>query len=413
MIAFVAIAVVMTAIAIAGVLVPLVRRHGRAAAKGQAASNVEIIRDQLAELDRDRESGALGEAQYNEARAELERRVLEEAAEEGETAGGIGMATVVTAAIVPVVIVVAAGLLYWQLGNPAMLGAEKSVMKSPEHSMSQEEIAARLNALEQRLKENPGDARGWSTLARTYYALQRFPDAVRAFERLLQLEPNDADALADYADALAMAQGRVLAGKPMELVQRALRIDPNHPKALAMAGSAAFDRHDYRAAVAYWEKLQKTVPPDSSFGQSVASSIAEARQLAGMPPAPASKPAQAAAAPSASSAHVKVVVSLSPAVAARAAPDDTVFIFARPSEGPKMPLAVVRKLVRELPATVTLDDSMAMSPAMTLSSFPKVVVGARVSKSASATPESGDLEGLSPTVDVGADVKVVIDRVLP
>jgi len=410
MIAFVAVAVVMTAIAIAAVLVPLLRRHGRAGARGQAASNVEIIRDQLAELERERDSGALGQAQFDEARAELERRVLDETAEEGETAGGIGMATVVTAAIVPVVIVVAAGALYWQLGNPSMLGAVKTAATSPEHELTPAQIEAMVNRLEQRLKDNPGDARGWSTLARTYYAMQRFPEAVRAFERLMQLEPNDADALADYADALAMAQGRVLAGKPMELVKRALRIDPNHPKALAMAGSDAFDRHDYRTAVMYWEKLQKAVPPDSPFGQSVASSIAEARQLAGMPPA---KPAETAAAAPAGSAHVKVVVSLSPTLASRASPDDTVFIFARASEGPKMPLAVVRKSVRDLPATVTLDDSMAMSPAMTLSSVPKVVIGARISKSASATPESGDLEGLSPAVDVGGDVKLVIDHVLP
>ena len=406
MTAFILVAVVMTAVAVAAVLWPLLRRRTHASRVQQAASNVQLIRDQLKELERERESGALTEDRYAESRAELERRVIEESVEERDALrGGVSFAPVLTAALVPVVIVVAAGLLYWKLGSPTSIGVEQAAAQAPQHDFSPEQIEAMVTRLAQKLEQNPNDARGWSILARTYYSLQRFPEAARAFEQLLKLEPNDVDAIADYADALAMSQDRVLAGKPMELVRQALRIDPNHPKALAMAGSAAFDRRDYKTALLHWEKLQKLVPPDSPFGQSVAASIAEARQLAGMP---------APKAAAAGSGSVKVVISLSPALAAQARPDDTVFIFARPSQGPKMPLAVVRKLVSELPATVTLDDTLAMSPAMKLSSFAQVVIGARVSKTATAAPQSGDLEGLSPPVNVGAsDVKVVIDRVLP
>jgi cytochrome c-type biogenesis protein CcmH len=222
--------------------------------------------------------------------------------------------------------------------------------------------------------------------------------------------PNDADILADYADALAMSQGRKLAGKPMELVQRALKADPNQWKALALAGTDAFDRKDYRAAVGYWERLRTSVPPESDMAQSLESSIAEARELGGMGAAP--KPAAPLAA--AGGGRVAGTVKLDAALAARADPNDTVFIFARPAEGPKMPLAIVRKQVKDLPLTFALDDAMAMSPQFKLSGFSDVVVGARVSKSGQAAPQSGDLEGLSAPVKVGATgVAIVIDRALP
>jgi len=223
----------------------------------------------------------------------------------------------------------------------------------------------------------------------------------------------DPDLLADYADARAATSGGELSGKPLELVKRALALDPNHLKSLALAGTEAFNRKDFKTAVEYWERMRSVLPADSPFGQSVASSIAEARQLGGIggaaaPPAP---PAQVAAA---SGGQVTGVVTLAPEVAAKANPDDTVFIFARAVEGPRMPLAIVKRQVKDLPVEFSLDDSQAMTPAMKLSNFPEIVVGARISKTAAAAPQSGDLEGLSGTVKVGAtDVAVVIDKILP
>jgi cytochrome c-type biogenesis protein CcmH len=248
--------------------------------------------------------------------------------------------------------------------------------------------------------------------------------------------PDNADLLADYADALAMSQGRDLSGRPMELVQAALKVDPNQWKALAMAGTAAFDRKDYKGAVAYWERLRDSQEPDSPIVKSIASSIDEARRLGGMPPgvAAASAPQKAApgspmaAAPKAeapkseagkgaTAATVTTVggtVNLSDAIKAKVAPTDTVFIFARAAEGSRMPLALTQVKVSELPARFTLDDTMAMSKDMKLSSVPMIVVGARVSKSGRPMPSSGDLEGLSKPVAVGTkDVAVTIDRVLP
>ncbi len=218
-------------------------------------------------------------------------------------------------------------------------------------------------------------------------------------------------------------------GKSLELIERALKADPTHWKALALAGTAAFNRKDYKGAVAYWERMKATVPPGSPIAGSIDASIAEARELGGLearsgarqrpPPAIATSKApsspvpapQAAASPGAT---IGGTVSLAPALAARVAPTDTVFIFARASEGPRMPLAILRKQVKDLPVAFTLDDSMAMAPNFALSNFPSVIVGARVSKSGSASPQSGDLEGLSPAVRIGATgLAVVIDRTLP
>jgi cytochrome c-type biogenesis protein CcmH len=176
-----------------------------------------------------------------------------------------------------------------------------------------------------------------------------------------------------------------------------------------MAGTAAFGRKEFQRAIGYWEKLQSRADPDSELARTMASNIEEARQLAGIKAeTKAKKPAPAAV------ASVQGTVSLSPAQAGKAAPSDTVFIFARAVEGPRMPLAIVRHQVKDLPLTFSLDDTQAMSPAMKLSNFTEVVIGARVSKSGNATPQSGDFQGTSQTVKVGSkNVAIVIDSVIP
>jgi cytochrome c-type biogenesis protein CcmH len=222
-----------------------------------------------------------------------------------------------------------------------------------------------------------------------------------------------------------MRNGRKISGRPLELVQEALRLEPNQPKALAMAGTEAFDRNDFRLAVEYWEKLRAVVPADSELGQNIESSIAEARARGGLgagapaaasaPQAPATPPPATPAAPAATTAAtVQGTVRLAPALAARAAPTDTVFVFARASEGPRVPLAVLRLQAKDLPAKFVLDDSLAMAPQFRLSAFKSVLVGARVSKSGGATASAGDLEGQPVAVQLGArDVMLTIDRVVP
>ena len=319
---------------------------------------------------------------------------------------------------------VVAGGGYALLGSPKHLGlgpqssAEAAVAQqrdAEEQPKSREEALAKINVMLDKLvahlKEQPDDADGWQLLARTYAALGKQPQAIESFKTAEKLRPTDATLLADYAVALAVANNRQLEGAPMALVERALKADPKHPKSLALAGTAAFGRKDYKGAVKYWETLQQVEPPDSPIHEQVRASIAEARQLAGMPAAAggAADPTAAAQASAAGSAQVSGTVTLADSLKGRVSPDDTVFIFARASDGPRMPLAIIRKQVKDLPVQFTLDDSLAMSPAAKLSGVKSVVVGARISKSGNAMPQTGDLQGLVPGVAVGTNgVKVEI-----
>ncbi|HQR55960.1 MAG TPA: c-type cytochrome biogenesis protein CcmI [Burkholderiaceae bacterium] len=433
MTAFIAIAAVMVVIALAWLLWPLLRTSQRATVERHVA-NATIYRDQFADLDADLKRGSISEAQYTEAKAELERRLLDEArAEAAPVSGSRGgrAPAVVIALSVPVL----AGLLYWKLGAPDAFSPLATPVESA-HQLTAGQVEEMVQQLSARLQREPDNVEGWVILARTYYTMRKFPEAAAAYEKLVKLVPNEPDLLADYADALAMSQGRDLSGKPMELVQAALKADPNHWKALAMAGTAAFDRKDYKGAVAYWERLRDSQEPDSPIVKSISASIDEARRLGGMPPAvasatapqkaapaspmavaPKSEAAKSEAAKGAAATTVTTVggtVNLSDAMKAKVAPTDTVFIFARAAEGSRMPLALTQVKVSELPAKFTLDDTMAMSKDMKLSSVPMIVVGARVSKSGRPMPSTGDLEGLSKPVAVGAkDVSVTIDRVLP
>lgn len=271
------------------------------------------------------------------------------------------------------------------------------------------QLAAMVEKLAQRLKAEPEDVKGWSMLGRVQLVRGLPGDAVAAYQRALALRPDDASLLADAAEALGMKNGRTLAGEPSKLLTRALMLDPNHGKALTLAGSAAFERSDYASAITLWEKLLAVSPPEAEFAAQVRASVAEARQLAGLAPlaaaahAPAAVQAQPGAqAAVASTASVSGKVTLAAALAARAAPEDTVFIVARAAEGPRVPLAVLRRQVKELPISFTLDDSLAMAPTMKLSNFSKVIVIARISKSGQAMPVAGDITGQSAVVEVGA-----------
>lgn len=447
---FVVLAALATAVALAAVLWPLLRRPRAATAAGRDATNLAILKSQLAELESEHARGAIGETMYAEARSELERRALE------DVAGDPGTATTqeatapsrrhvhATAISLAVVVPLAAALIYLQLGTPGVLSGQagqiaQGDVASPgqasgeaggQPQITREQVEQMVAQLAERMKNEPGNAEGWAMLGRSYYMLQRYDDAVRAYAALAKLRPQDADALADHADALAMARGRKLAGEPLALVQKALALNPRHMKSLAMAGSEAFERADYGAAVDYWTRLRSELPPDVEVARNIEASINEARARAGGTPAPgpaapgpaartddkaAGKPGPVAEAKKeAAGTSIGGRVTLAPALRQITQPTDTVFVVARAAQGPRMPLAVVRLQVKDLPANFVLDDSMAMTPAMKLSAFADVIVVARVSKSGAATPASGDLEGLSPAVKVGArDVAVTIDRVLP
>ncbi len=304
MITFVVIAIVMVAIALAWVVVPLLRHRHRASV-GREASNVAILRDQLKELESDYAGGAVAREQYEQAKRELEQRVLEESAPaQVATPAASTHAGWRTAIAVAAVVPAAALVLYVLWGDHAAFSPETQVAAQQEHDLSPAQVNAMVEKLVAKLKNEPGNVEGWVILARTYYAMGRYSEAVPAFERATALAPDDAPLLADYADALGAMQ-KSLQGKPTELVTKALQVDPTYWKALALAGTAAFDRKDFKQAVTYWEDLKKVIPPGVDMSKSLDSSIAEARQLAGMPAAapepatataPASSPAAAMAA---------------------------------------------------------------------------------------------------------------------
>jgi cytochrome c-type biogenesis protein CcmH len=410
---FVVIAAAMAALALAWVLPALLRRRDESTPAQSGALNLAIIRDQLAELDGDVAGGTLSPQQYAQAREDLERRALDEAHVEGGIPAAQPLRARWTAAVLAIAIPLIAGTLYWQLGTPVAL-SPAATARAPD-KITPQEIEAIVARLAARLEQTPDDGKGWAILARTYLVMQRYPESIAAYERAASLLKDDPDLLADYADALATAQGGRLEGKPLQLLTRALRIDPTQWKALALSGTAAFDRKEYRKAIEYWETLLARRDLDPELVRTVTSYVDEAKRQGGIaPPAAGKGNADVKSQPAAGTAKVEGTVALSAQLAGKAAPGDTVFVFARAAEGPRMPLAILRFQVKDLPAKFLLDDSLSMSPAMKMSGYPEVVIGARVSKSGNAVPQSGDLQGYSAKVKLGAaGVAVVIDQVVP
>lgn len=395
-------------------LPPLLRRGDSTAVLSRDAVNTAVYREQLRELAEDLAAGTLSRAGYEEACRELERRVLEDipGTPARPPAGGLAPKTAVA---VGVALPILAFALYFTVGNVQVMlpGGAAGSDAQPPHGAQVEQIRAMVDQLAERMRQEPENVEGWIMLGRSYGTLERFDDAARAYANAVARRASDADLLADYADVLAMAQGGSMLGEPEKIVLRALGVDPRNIKSLALAGTAAFERQDYAGAVRLWERILEIAPAESEFAQSVRGSIAEARSLsAKQAPAAVPMPATAAsgkAVQQSEAASVSGVVMLAPGVAARVAPTDTLFVFARAVEGSRMPLAIIRAQAGSLPFKFTLDDSLAMAPGMGLSGHEQVVVGARISKSGNATPQAGDLEALTAPVAVGSkDVNVLI-----
>ncbi len=416
---FVLAAAALTVLTLALLVVPLVRRRVAPPRATQSEASVAVLRDQLQELERDCASGAISGDAYEAAQRGLRLRILEDAVP--ETAASDRPHVAPAAALAVLLPLAAAGLYYW-LGTPQALDPRPAQQQAQGQHLEAAQMEAAVARLAQRLESTPDDLAGWAMLARSYRVLGRHEDAVAAYARAEKQIGSDPQRLTEWAESLALASGGSLVGKPAELVARALAVDPENGHALALAGAAAFERKDWRGAIVHWERLAKQFPPGSEQGETVARSLDAAREELGKAggaqaaaPAPPAKPAAAAdAGKSAMKFRLAGSVSLAPALAAKASPEDAVFIFARAAGGPPMPLAVLRKKVKELPLEFTLDDSSAMMAEAKLAAIGEVIVGARVSRSGNATPQSGDLQGLSRPVKVGASgIQVVIDSALP
>jgi cytochrome c-type biogenesis protein CcmH len=317
-----------------------------------------------------------------------------------------------------VILPIASGLLYWKIGNPDSLSPQASLAtrSGSGNTRTPESIAT----LESKIAKNPNDNESLLFLARAYGESERFADSANTYGKLTQAITDEAWIWADYADVLAMAQGQSLAGPPTKLIERALALDPNYPKALALAGSAAMERGDYAAAIRHWEHLLKGISADSEDAKMIMGGLQQARQF--LAQSKGGKGMMAAQTEPLPEARQNVVsgkeqitgtVTLSAAMKAKANPTDTVFVLARAVQGPKMPLAILRKQVQDLPLQFALDDSTAMAPQMKLSNFDEVVVVVRVSKSGNAMPQPGDLQGMSGPVKPGSSgLKINIDTLV-
>jgi cytochrome c-type biogenesis protein CcmH len=398
----------LTLLVVAALAVPLLRRTRSDVQIDSDASNVELYQDQIVELERDRTQGVLSAEQFEQARLELGQRLLADVTGETSTrAEPAGAWRYVALAGVPIATVLA----YLVLGMPASLDGKLATQAdagtSAERPHNLAELVERLAA---RLERNPDDAEAWALLARSNQILGRPAEAVKAFARATELIPRSAQLWADYSDMLVASAGGQWTQAAKDALARALALDRAHPKALWLAGSEAFVRRDFKAALNYWEQLGPMVEPGSDVARAIQGNIAEARALAaggnaaqlpktaaevaGSQPDAAFKPASGAKA-------LSGVVAIDPAIAARVKPSDTVFVFARAAQGPKMPLAIRRITVKDLPYEFSLDDSSAMAPGMTISAFEQIVVGARVSMSGNAAPNPGDFEGYSAPVKPG------------
>jgi len=366
---------------------------------------------QLADLEQAHAAGTLSQAQRDAERASLERRLLDMLLHDRAVAAPAAAkpAWPLLVGLMALVLVIAiGGYSYNHKTNPAQ-GDEEGA----DGAANQAQVVAMVEQLAERMKQNPNDADGWAMLARSYSVMERNDEALAAYQKAIALRKDDPGLLVDYADALAVKNQHSLQGEPMALVQRALAINPDHIKGLALAGTDAFVRKDFAKAVKYWERIEQIGAPESVLVQRVVASLQEARKLAGLPPsastaqalaAPPTAPSQASqpAAPGAPAASISGTVSLSPALRAQVSPEDTVFIFAKAAVNGRMPLAAERKQVKDLPYTFTLDDSKAMSPAALLSGAGQIIVSARVSKSGNPMAQPGDLSGQSGPVTLGA-----------
>jgi cytochrome c-type biogenesis protein CcmH len=430
---FTLLATLLVAASLAIILLPFLRGPVGGAVTSRRGTNLSVRRDQLAELERERDNGVLDQTQFERACADVERMAAEELlagtnAVQTSATPGLGVAMLLAVALPAFALVwygTADGFRAPGPDNAAAAAGGQSAGEPPH-----EDLASMTSKLEARLREDPNSVEGWFLLARTHHAAQRYDDAVTAYERARKLAPADADVLADYADTLAMAQGRKLAGKPAELLLQALAAKPEHPKALLLAGSAAFEAGDFRNAATYWERATRVTAAGTEFGDTARAALADARRRLGEPvdfatlgqsqgvaPA-AAQPTTAASAgkpdSGASASTVEGSVKLAPALAAKAGPDDTVFVIARAVKGPPMPLAVKRFKVRDLPIKFSLSDADAMMPELTISKIGEIVVLARISRSGEPKAASGDLEAISaPLKAPQRDIALEISRVLP
>lgn len=397
----------MALLALLFVLPSLLRSRSASLLQQRRQVNIDVYRDQLRDLEAEHAQGAFDKGQFDAAKRELENRLAEDALSDEDqpifNKGGkkLGIALGVAMPLL-------AFGIYFLIGNPwAIEQAAQQPMAAGQHG----DFSAMLEKIRKKTEENPNDVEAWLMLAKTHSVMEQWPDAAKAYARAVQLQPQNAAALAGHAESLAIQNGRVMQGEPAELVRQALAINPKEPKALELAGVGAFQENNFAQAAYYWKQLLNQLPPDSPYAMDLAMAMKEAKERA---EAAFGKPLDKVL------GSDKIVfqtingkVEISPKLKDKIPANATIFLFAKPLEG-GMPVAAIRSDASKLPLEFELNDSMAMNPQMRLSSFKEVTVTARISLTGEAMAKSGDLEGTLTPVKVGAkDIRLLIDTVKP
>ena len=403
---FLLIAACLVLLALLFILPPLWRQRPIAKAAIDER-NIAIAQHRLAELTEQLQSNALSQAQYDEQRAELEQALSDdlELQKQGEasTLQGRWLAYLLMA-MLPVL----GGSLYALLGNYKAISPSPEMLASNEPDIpNQEAINKMVNGLAEKMKTDPKNAQGWLMLGKSYKHLQQYAKAVDAYAQAYKLLGDKPDVMLQYADALSFATDEQVVGKAAELAFKALALEPNNPNALWLSGMAKAQAGEFMAAKKLWTTLRDSLPEGSEAQQETSDLLAKIDtkiaenngEVVSEPTAskntnsPDITPKETQA-PTTATASVNIQVSLAPELQKQTSPDDTLFVYAQATSGPQMPLAIVRKQVKDLPLTVSLNDAQAMTPEMKLSNFTNVKLLARVSKSGNAMKQAGDLIGV-------------------
>jgi cytochrome c-type biogenesis protein CcmH len=384
---------------------------------GRQQHNIDIARERLKALDNEYAEGIIDQKAFDQAYLEIEQILANDLGSETEKALSSARTTssTETAVTVGLAIPLTTLLMYGFLGNTESLnvnlGQEQSSISQATNPRQLASVDDMVGQLAERLKENPGDPNGWRLLARSYLMMERYPEATEALRRARGLVGDDPDVLVELAETIARAQGNSFEGQPSALLTQALEKAPENPSVLWLAGRSALIEQNLPLALEYWRKLNAVLPEDAEGAESVRLAIAKVEEALGQATVSESPVTQSeGVAAESSQSGITVKVGLDKALMAAVDLDDTVFIYAQALTGPPMPLAISRKKVRDLPLEIKLNDSMAMTPAMTLSNFPQVRVVARISKSGNAIPQTGDFKGqVEPvTVDKNPRVEILI-----
>ena len=371
--------------------------------------NVSIAQDKANELKRQLEAGSLSQQQFDVQYEELELALGDDLNDEQDTQTHISSQGRWIIPVLVIVIPLFSILTYFSLGEPDAL--KKAEIKPAQHAQTptMADINAMVTGLADRLKQDPDNVKGWIMLGRSYKYMKKYDLAAEALGKAYALANDDPELMLDYADALSMTQGGRMTGKPAELVFKSLQKSPNSVSGLWLAGIAKAETGEYKQAMQYWKKLETLLTPGSADLEALQKQMAAVQ--AQIPGFEEIKPLVTEVQQEAG-VSIDVKVSINPGIKAKVNPGDTVFIYAKALTGPPMPLAIVRKQVSDLPLSVTLNDSMAMMPAMKLSNFNAVKVMARISKSGTAMQQKGDFIGMLElkTLTGNATIALVINQ---